>query len=142
MGCTMSRISGSIDIIPRGLSHRMPFMAAMRLSPSVFPWVFFSASLDEVHAVIAADRYEVRTEVVRLLEVLDVFLVQRGVVRRGIIVRGHHPQHLIAHIVELVVVGEVARADDPDPGTGKAALGELLGEDAGLRAGKVDEGGI
>src|SRR5262249_17998138 len=38
--------------------------------------------------------------------------------------------------------GEVARADDPDPGTGKAALGELLGEDAGLRAGKVDEGGI
>src|SRR5262249_49963022 len=98
--------------------------------------------VDEVHAVIAADRYEVRTEVVRLLEVLDVFLVERGIVRGGIIMRGDHPQHLIAHIVELVVVGEVARADDLDPGTGQAALGELLGENARLRAGEVDEGGI
>ena len=56
--------------------------------------------------------------------------------------RRHHPQHLIAHVVELVVVGEIARADDLDPGTGQAALGELLGENAGLRAGEIDEGGI
>ena len=98
--------------------------------------------VDEVHAVIAANRYEVRTEVVRLLEVLDVFLVERGIVRGGIIMRRHHPQHLIAHVVELVVVGEIARADDLDPGTGQAALGELLGENAGLRAGEIDEGGI
>src|SRR5262249_48662096 len=98
--------------------------------------------VDEVHAVIAADRYEVRTEVVRLLEVLDVFLVERGIVRGGIIMRRNDPEHLIPHIVELVVVGEIARADDLDPGTGQAALGELLGENAGLRAGEIDESGI
>ena len=40
----MSRVSGSIEIGPRGLSHAMPFMAARSLSPSVAPLVFFSAS--------------------------------------------------------------------------------------------------
>ena len=44
MFCTMSRVSGSIEIGPRGLSHAMPFMAAISLSPSVSPPVFFSAS--------------------------------------------------------------------------------------------------
>ena len=39
-----SRVSGSMDIGPRGLSHAMPLAAAIRLSPSVLPPVFFSAS--------------------------------------------------------------------------------------------------
>ena len=33
-----------IEIGPRGPSHRMPFMAAIRASPSALPPVFFSAS--------------------------------------------------------------------------------------------------
>ena len=53
--------------------------------------------------------------------------------------RRHHAEHLIAHGVELVVVGEVAGADDLDPRLVQAALGELLGEDAGLRAREIDE---
>jgi hypothetical protein len=44
MFCTMSRVSGSIEIGPRGLSQAMPFMAASRTSPSAFPFVFLSAS--------------------------------------------------------------------------------------------------
>ena len=39
-----SRVSGSIDIGPRGLSHFMPLAAAISASPSVLPLVFFSAS--------------------------------------------------------------------------------------------------
>ena len=41
---TMSRVSGSIEIGPRGLSQAMPFIAASSSSPSVAPLVFFSAS--------------------------------------------------------------------------------------------------
>ena len=44
MFCTMSRVSGSIEIGPRGLTQLMPFMAAISLSASVSPPVFFSAS--------------------------------------------------------------------------------------------------
>ena len=36
-GWMMSRVSGSIEIGPRGLSHFMPFMALIRASPSVAP---------------------------------------------------------------------------------------------------------
>src|SRR5207247_5598464 len=41
---TMSRVSGSIAIGPRGLSHFMPLAAAMSASASVLPPVFFRAS--------------------------------------------------------------------------------------------------
>ena len=41
---TMSRVSGSIEIGPRGLSQAMPFIAAISESPSALPPVFFSAS--------------------------------------------------------------------------------------------------
>ena len=44
MFCTMSRVSGSIEIGPRGLSQLMPFIAAMSESPSVLPPVFFIAA--------------------------------------------------------------------------------------------------
>ena len=39
-----SRVSGSIEIGPRGLSHFIPFIASTSASPSVLPVVFFSAS--------------------------------------------------------------------------------------------------
>jgi hypothetical protein len=35
---TMSRVSGSIEIGPRGLYHFMPFIAAIRASPLVCHW--------------------------------------------------------------------------------------------------------
>ena len=62
--------------------------------------------------------------------------------RRRIRARSDHAQHLVAHAVEAVVVGEIAGTDDLDAGTAEAAFGELLGEDAGLRAGKIDEGRV
>src|SRR5262249_34695213 len=98
--------------------------------------------VDEMHAVIAAERDEVGAEVVRLLERLDISLVHRRVVQRGVLMRRDDADHLVAQAVELVVVGEVARADDADAGLVEPALDELLGEDAGLGAGEVDEGGV
>ena len=41
---TMSRVAASIEIGPRGLSQAMPFIAAIKASPSELPLVFFSAS--------------------------------------------------------------------------------------------------
>ena len=38
-----SRVSGSIDMGPRGLTHDMPFIASTSLVPSVSPLVFSSA---------------------------------------------------------------------------------------------------
>src|SRR5262245_11600654 len=40
----ISRVSGSIEIGPRGLSHAIPFAAPINASPSVLPPVFFRAS--------------------------------------------------------------------------------------------------
>ena len=52
----MSPVSGSIEIVPRGLSHFIPFIAPMSKSPSDLPPVFFECLVDQVHAVgIAAD---------------------------------------------------------------------------------------
>ena len=39
MFCTMSRVSASIEIGPRGLSKAMPLMAANSVSPSALPFV-------------------------------------------------------------------------------------------------------
>ena len=47
-------------------------------------------------------------------------------------VRGDHAEHGVAHAVEQVVVGDVARADDLDAGLVEPALGELLDEGAAL----------
>ena len=44
---TMSRVSGSIAIGPRGLSHFMPFIAAITASPLVLPPVFSTAAAAE-----------------------------------------------------------------------------------------------
>src|SRR5262249_43233747 len=88
--------------------------------------------LDEVHAVVAAERDEIRPEAVGLLEGLNVLLVHRRVVGGRIDAGGHHAEHGIAHAGEIVVVDDVARADQLDAGLVEAALGELPGEGAGL----------
>ena len=38
-----ARVSGSIAICPRGLSQLIPFIAAMRVSPSALPLIFSKA---------------------------------------------------------------------------------------------------
>ena len=40
----VARVSGSIQITPRGLSHFIPLMAAISASPSALPLVFLRAS--------------------------------------------------------------------------------------------------
>ena len=71
-----------------------------------------------MQAVIGAERNEIRTEVVRLLDSGDIGLVECGIMRGGIGPGGNHPEHLIAHIVEIVIIGEVSRTDDFDAGFG------------------------
>ena len=58
---------------------------------------------------------------------------------RRIVVRGDDAEHGVGHAGEFVVVGEVAGADDADRRLVHAALEELLGEQAGLEARKINE---
>src|SRR5208282_5908913 len=51
--------------------------------------------VEEVHAVIAAQRDEIRTEMVVLLDRRDIGPVERGIVRGGIGPGGDHAEHLI-----------------------------------------------
>ena len=62
--------------------------------------------------------------------------------RGGIGTGGDDAEHLVAHGVEIVVVGEIARADDLNAGIAEPPFGELLGEDARLRAREIDERGV
>ena len=96
--------------------------------------------VDQMHAVIGADRHEIRPHaVIGLLEGVDEGLVGGRIVIRRIDVRGDGADHRIAHAVEQIVVGHVARADDLDAGLVHAALGELLDEDAALARRHEDE---
>src|SRR5215510_10141053 len=98
--------------------------------------------VDQVHAVVAADRHEVRAEVVGLLEGLYERLVLRRQVRRRVEVRRHGADHDVAHAVEQVVVGHVARADDLDAGLVQPALDELLDELGALAGWHEHEDGV
>src|SRR5205807_5342483 len=77
--------------------------------------------VDRVHAVVAAERDEVRAIAVRLLESGDVLLVGRRIVVRRIDAGGDHAQHRIAHAGKVVVVDDVAGADELDAGLVEAA---------------------
>jgi hypothetical protein len=61
----------------------MPFMAASMASPSVLPPVF-QRLVNQMQAVIAAERYEIRALAIGGFEILDIDLVQRRIVQRGI----------------------------------------------------------
>src|SRR3984957_17992239 len=92
-----------------------------------------------MHAVITAERDEIRTEIIGLLDGSDVSLVEWRIMGSRIAAGRNHAEHLIAHTVETIVGREVARADDPDPGLGQTALGKLFGENWRLDAWKIDE---
>ena len=89
-------------------------MAVSRTSPSAFLFVFLQRLIDQVQPIIRADGNETGTKAIRLLEGGDVSLVQRGVVSSRIRNRRDDAEHLIAHSVEIVVVGEIAGSDDLD----------------------------
>ena len=96
--------------------------------------------VDDAHAVVAAHGHEVRAHaLVGLLEGLDELLVRGRLVRRRIVVRGDHAERDVAHVVELVVVGHVAGADQLDAGLVHAALGELLHQRRAGARGHEDE---
>ncbi len=92
-----SRVSGSIDIGPRGLSHFMPLAAAISESPSVLPLVFAQRRVDQVHAVIAADREEVGIALEVGVVGLDEALVQRVVEIVVVIAGGDDAERVVAH---------------------------------------------
>ena len=98
--------------------------------------------VDQVHAVVAADRHEVGAEAAGLLEGRDVGLVLRGVVVGRVKMRGDGADHGVAHAGQQVVVGDVARADHLDAGLVEAALGVLLHEGAALARGHEHEDGV
>ena len=56
----MSRVAGSIDTGPRGLVHDMPLAASTSAVAAGVAIGLLQRLVDEVHAVIAADREEVR----------------------------------------------------------------------------------
>ena len=57
-------------------------------------------------------------------------------------VRGDGAERGIPHVVEQVVVHDVAGTDDPDAALVEAALGKLLHEIAALAAGHEHEHGV
>ena len=94
----------------------------------------------QVHAVIAADRHEIRPHaVIGFFEGGDEILVGRRIVVGRIDMRGDGADDRVAHVVEKIVVGDVARADDLDAGLVEALLGKLPDEGAALSRGHEDE---
>ena len=59
--------------------------------------------------------------------------------RGRIVVRRDDAEHDVALPRQLVVVGQIAGADDPDIGLVEPALDELARERAALLAGEIDE---
>src|SRR5207302_1026442 len=90
----------------------------------------------------SAGRDEVRAEAIRLLELLDIFLVRGRRMRGRIVVRGHDTEHDVALPGKLVIVGQITRADDLDVGLVEPTLNELARKGAALLSGEIDEGGI
>src|ERR1700750_1247457 len=88
--------------------------------------------VDEVHAVVAAERDEVRAVAVGLLEGGDILLVGRRIVHDGIDAGSDDAEHGIAHSGKIIIVDDVAGPGELDAGFVEAALSELLGERSGL----------
>ena len=117
-------------------------MASISLSPSVSPFGLLQRLVDQVDAVIAADRHEARTVAEILLVGGDEVLVHRGGMRGRIEMRGHGAERRVAHAVEHIVVHDVAGADHLDAGLVEAALGILLHEVAALAGRHEHEHGV
>ena len=121
-GCRIDR-DRAARALPRHALHRADQRVAVGIAVRLL-----QRFVDQVHPVIAAERNEIGPEMTGLLHGGDVSLVEGGIVRGGIRPGRDHAEHLIAHGVEIVVVGEIARTDDLDAGFAEPALGKLLGE--------------
>ena len=91
---TMSRVSGSIEIGPRGLSHFMPFMAAISAVAVGLAAGLLQRLVDQVHAVVAADRDEVRAgSCCAFLNAATYSLFIGELCSGRVDAGGHHAQH-------------------------------------------------
>ena len=135
MFCTMSRVSGSIEIGPRGLSHFIPFMASTSNVAVGLAARLLQRLIDQVDAIVAADRHETRARTEHLSVGRNESLVLRRIVGRRIHVRGDRTERGVAHVVQEIVVHDVAGTDDPDSGSAETALGKLLHEVPALTSG-------
>src|SRR3954466_8395259 len=104
--------------LPGHALHRGKQRIAIRLALGLLHGL-----VDQVDAIVAADRHKPRTAAERLLVGGDEILVLRRRMRHRIHVRGHGTEHRVAHVVEQVVVGHVARPDHLDAALVEPALG-------------------
>src|SRR5262249_34612180 len=96
---------------------------------------------DRSHAVVAADRHEVgrRAGAVLLLPRLDEALVLRIVEVGVVVVHGDEAARRRAHRLELRVLRDVARADQPDAGVAHAERRVGLDDRGGVVAGRNED---
>jgi len=76
----------------------------------------FERLVDKVHAVITADRHEVRAHLRRLSKSVDKSVVGRGTAGCRIVVAGDNPERYVSHAIEDIVIGYVVRSDQADTG--------------------------
>ena len=95
---------------------------------------------DQVHAVVAGDRHEVRPVLrIRLRIGFGERLVLRRLVHVAVVERRVDAERRVADRVEDVLVGQVAGGDDPDAGLREAAIGEALHERDRFGAGRQEQ---
>ena len=110
---------------PRHALHRRDQRVAVGIAAGLLQRL-----IDQVHAVIGAERNEIGTEIVGLCSKAATYALLSAELCAAEYDPGRdHAEHLIAHVVEIVVVGEIAGTDDLDARIAEPALGELLGED-------------
>ena len=84
--------------------------------------------VNHAHAVVTPHGHEVGAKFVGGGEIGDKFLVHGAGVRGRVVVRCDHTQGHIAHVVQLVVIGHVTRADQADTGFVQAPFSKLFHE--------------
>ena len=79
--------------------------------------------IEDMHSVVAADREEVCPHaIVCFPNAIHEGPILLGRMRRRVEVGGHRAEHDVAHIVQGIVVGEVAGSEQPDPRLVEPAL--------------------
>src|SRR5271169_4930744 len=81
--------------------------------------------MQESHGIIAGDRVKSRAHPISLTECVDISLVDPGIVKRRIVMRGDEPKHGVGHMRQVVVRRKVTARDQADAGLVHAALYEL-----------------
>jgi hypothetical protein len=99
--------------------------------------------MDQMHAVIARHAEEIRPHVVvGALDPLDKRPVHLGGMRCRIEIGGLDAKYRVAHVVEQVVVGDIAGPEQTYAGFVKTALGELPHQGCGLAGRNEDEDAV